>query len=221
VLSRHFLTFFIVALIVLSPMTLIHQDRTANPGTAQAFMNLGIILVPATMLNALCSAIILHGAFQSMRKRPVNLLESLKVAFRQFLPLMALALIEFIALMIASILLIIPGLVLYTMWLVAMPTCVVERTGPWRGLRRSRELTKGYRWKIFWLILLLLFVTLINPLIRYALMAAGGETAAVIGTLIWTAIVSAFYSVVVAVTYYDLRVAKEGIDIEQIASVFD
>jgi hypothetical protein len=39
--------------------------------------------------------------------------------------------------------------------------------------------------------------------------------------LIWTAIVSAFYSVVVAVTYYGLRVAKEGIDIEQIASVFD
>ena len=44
---------------------------------------------------------------------------------------------------------------------------------------------------------------------------------ATIGNTIWGAIGSAFSSIVLAVTYYDLRVAKEGIDIEQIASVFD
>ena len=42
-----------------------------------------------------------------------------------------------------------------------------------------------------------------------------------VGSLIWTAIGAAFSSVVIAVAYHDLRVAKEGVDIEQIAAVFD
>ena len=40
-------------------------------------------------------------------------------------------------------------------------------------------------------------------------------------SLIWNAIWSTFYAIVVVVTYHDLRVAKEGVDTEQIAAVFD
>jgi uncharacterized membrane protein len=126
-----------------------------------------------------------------------------------------------VLLILGLILLIVPGLILYTMWLVAVAACVVEQTGPWRSLRRSQELTKGHRWKIFGLFLVLLLLSLINPVLQLALTAAAGPTAGAIGNAIWTAIGSAFSSVVIAVTYYELRVAKEGIDIEQIASVFD
>jgi uncharacterized membrane protein len=132
-----------------------------------------------------------------------------------------LALLETVLLMLGLILLIVPGIMLYTMWLVGVAACVVERTGPWRSLRRSQELTKGHRWKIFGLFLLLLLFSLISPLLQLLLNATAGATAAAIGNAIWTAFGSAFSSVVIAVTYYDLRVAKEGIDIEQIASVFD
>jgi len=38
---------------------------------------------------------------------------------------------------------------------------------------------------------------------------------------IFGVLTDAFYGVVVVVTYYDLRAAKEGIDIEQIIAVFD
>jgi hypothetical protein len=99
--------------------------------------------------------------------------------------------------------------------------CVVERTGAWASMRRSRELTKGHRWKVFGIVLLLIVLSLVNPLLQLVLTAAGGETLATIGVAIWTAIGSAFSSVIIAVTYYELRAAKEGIDIEQIASVFD
>jgi uncharacterized membrane protein len=124
--------------------------------------------------------------------------------------------------MFGFMLLIVPGLILYTMWFVAVGPCVVERLGPWTSLSRSQELTKGHRWKIFGL-LVLLFVplNLVSKLVELALSAAGGETLVLVGTLIWTSIEAAFYSVVIAVTYHDLRVAKEGTDIEQIAAVFD
>ena len=122
---------------------------------------------------------------------------------------------------IGLILLIIPGLILYTIWFVSVAACVVERTGAWASMRRSRELTKGHRWKVFGIVLLLLLLSLVSSLLQLLLTAAGGETLALIGTTIWTAIGSAFSSVLITVTYYELRAAKEGIDIEQIASVFD
>jgi hypothetical protein len=42
-----------------------------------------------------------------------------------------------------------------------------------------------------------------------------------IGGLLWNGIWGAFYAIAAVVTYHDLRVAKEGTDIEQIAAVFD
>ena len=39
--------------------------------------------------------------------------------------------------------------------------------------------------------------------------------------LVWKAAWGAFFAVVIAMTYHDLRVAKEGLTTEQIASVFD
>jgi hypothetical protein len=222
VLSRHFLTFFIVTLIAFSPVILLRQvSETAATDVVQALITLGVGFVLLMVLSMLSTAIILHGAFQDMRKRPINLLESLKVAFRRFLPLIVLAVLESVLLVLGIILLVVPGVILYTMWLVAVAACVVERTGPWRSLRRSQELTKGHRWKIFGLFLLLVLLSMISPLLQLLLNVTVGETAALIGNAIWTAIGSAFSSVLLAVTYHDLRVAKEGIDIEQIASVFD
>ena len=48
--------------------------------------------------------------------------------------------------------------------------------------------------------------------------------AAAWGGVIWlilTAIYTAYYNIVLVMMYHDLRAAKEGVDTEQIASVFD
>ena len=49
----------------------------------------------------------------------------------------------------------------------------------------------------------------------------GSTILVLLGTLLWGALWTSYYSIAVVMTYHDLRVAKEGIDIEQIASVFD
>jgi hypothetical protein len=225
VLSHRFLIFFIVSFVAFVPLIVL-QQATANaerdPAQALTMMGLSLVLLVLMMvLSMLSSAVILHGAFQDMRNRPVNLAESLRVGLRRFLPLMGLAFLVAVLMVIGLILFIIPGLILYTIWFVSVAACVVERTGAWTSMRRSRELTKGHRWKVFGIVLLLILLSLFNPLLQLVLSAAGGKTLALIGTTIWTAIGSAFSSVVIAVTYYELRAAKEGIDIEQIASVFD
>jgi hypothetical protein len=116
----------------------------------------------------------------------------------------------------------IPLVILFLMCFVATPACVVERRGAFRSLGRSRALTKGHRWKIFGLILVVLIPALIVAgLITAVLARLGSGVSPPVLSLIWTAIWPAFYAILVAVTYHDLRVAKEGVDTEQIAAVFE
>ena len=90
---------------------------------------------------------------------------------------------------------------------------------------RSAQLTKGHRWRIFGLELLLVgllvIASILIGLLNWALSTIGGPLLGAISGLLWNTVWVAYYAVMVAVAYYDLRVCKEGIDIEQIAAVFD
>jgi MFS family permease len=224
VLSRNFLPFFIVVVVANLPILLMSHDLGTAPAEP-ASANVGASILGAFLavaLNMLSQAIILYGAFQDMRGQRVNLGESLGVGLSRFFPIVGLAIVASLLMGLGFILLIIPGLILMTMWFVATPACVVEQLGPFRSMKRSSQLTKGHRWKIFGLIFVLLIISsIISPTLTVSLAAIGGRLLAVTGSAIWHGVWGAFYAIAVVVTYHDLRVAKEGIDIEQIAAVFD
>jgi hypothetical protein len=263
---RNFPTYFVVTAIAGLPPLLVGALVPASPVTvANPFPNVGaggFTLLLTILVGVLSQAIVLYGVFQDMRGRPVRLADCLKVGLRRFFPLVGLAICVGIAmvaymlffalaifqlskvlqpalLILAFVPLIMPFVALYLMWFVAMPACVLERLGPVRSMGRSRALTKGRRWKIFGLILVILIPALIVAGVITAVMAKLGigvnlrigvffdlnrtpnTVAAEVVSLIWTAIWTAFYAILVAVAYHDLRVAKEGVDTEQIAAVFE
>jgi len=246
-LSGHFLTFFIVTVIAYSPIILLARTLTTQPTDLTdldwALLQMawgGLGLVQLIVLGTFSEAVIVHAAFQDLQRRPVRLAESLNVALRRFLPIVAVAfaMVNLINLVVglASVvvlsiqyeylqyvwpflLIIIPGLVLYAMWFVAVPACVVERLGPWTSLRRSRDLTKGHRWKLCGLTLLLIIP--IVGIIKFGLAIDEGPIVGPIINWICRGICAAFAAVVGAVTYHDLRVVKEGLNIDQITKVFD
>jgi len=195
-------------------------------------------------------AVILHAAFQNMRHQPTNIVESLKVGLRRIFFLLLLAIILGIAALlvaialslavgavvvmfrssaytgVATIVAVILGLAVFafffTMWFVAVAACVMERRGPFGAMGRSQVLTKGHRWRIFGMMLLLFIaISIISVVVGLILSPAGSMIVTFLGNLAWSAIWGAYFATAVAVSYHDLRVAKEGIDIEQIASVFD
>jgi hypothetical protein len=223
VLSRNFLTFMLVTGVASLPGLLMGQ--LSAPAQGNAFANPGttiFLFLLMIVLGTLSQAIVLHGAFQVMRGQPIDLAESARIGLRRFIPLVGLALSMALFLGLATALFVIPGLILYVMWFVATPVCVVEQLGPFRSLGRSRQLTKGHRWKILGLLLVILIPALVVAAI------VGGVTAVILGStfgqivnLLWSAIWTAFLAIVLAVTYHDLRVAKEGVDTEQIAAVFE
>ena len=105
------------------------------------------------------------------------------------------------------------------MWYVALPAIVVERAGPIESLRRSSFLTRGHRSKVFGLWVLIFIV---ESIVGYALRRPLG--AGIVGTagrFLWLVFTAAYQAIVIAVVYYDLRVAKKGIDLDRIAAVFE
>jgi hypothetical protein len=223
VLSRNFLTFFIVTIVAYVPLLLIPGAAGAAPEPSSISVGLiflGVFLM--LVLSLVSQAVVLYGAFQDMRGRPVNLTESLKVGLRRFLPILGLAIVMGLALMLATLLLVIPGLILFTIWFVALPACVVEQLGPFGSMGRSSQLTKGNRWKVFGLIIVLFLISgIVGGMVNVVLGLLRSPILLMIGSLVWNGIWGAIYAIAVVVTYHDLRVAKEGVDTDQIAAVFD
>ena len=130
-----------------------------------------------------------------------------------------MAVVAVVATLAAAILLIVPAFIVATMLWVAVPAAVVERPGVFRSLSRSAFLTKGHRWQIFGVILL---IGIGGLAIGYFVERVFGLGA--LGAILsWavSAVVSAFAASVTAVGYSALRLAKEGVGIEEIAGVFD
>lgn len=221
IFGAHFATFSLIAAVVWLPVAVVgflYQGGGQMAEGIQAAVTFAIIL----LLQPLSTAIILYGAFQHMRGRPVRLGESVSRGLARFLPLVGLMLLTLLGVMLGALLFIIPGIILMVMWYVAVPVNVVERAGPVTSLRRSRALTKGHRWKLFGMYLLVFIVNMIvGSLLPIGAAAVGGPVGALAAQLVWQGVAGAFGSVLVVVAYYDLRVAKEGIDIERIAVVFD
>jgi len=180
-----------------------------------------VVVVLFFMLNQIGQAVLLLGAFQRMRGQPLRVGEALRRAFARFFPLLGLGLLLSLALMLGFLLLVVPAVILFCMWWVVVPACVVEGRGPIESMSRSAALTKGYRWKIFGLAVVVFFMNVIGNQAFALLFGLAGEAASAFGSMLWYVVWTALWNCVLIMTYHDLRVAKEGIDIEQIAAIFD
>lgn len=110
-------------------------------------------LAPA-ILVAVAAALVLHAALirsamAQMEGRPSNLGDNLAAGLRLFLPFIGLSILASLAITCGLILLVVPGVILACAWSVAVPALVEENTGVFGAFRRSAELTRGNRWRIF------------------------------------------------------------------------
>jgi hypothetical protein len=124
--------------------------------------------------------------------------------------LILVAIVAGIGILIGFILIVVPGLILATLWAVAAPVVVLERPGGLRALGRSRELVRGNGWNVFAVILLLvILVGVLGSGIELAADAAGAGVGLVVRVVvgILTAPLSALAA---AVLYFDLRRANAG-----------
>ena len=222
VLSRNLLPFCLVTFIANLPnIAFFAMIRPGVPASTAVWLLVAALV--GAVLNTLSQAIVLYGAFEDMRGRPVDLVESTKIGLRRFFAVLGVALCTAILAGLSAILLLFPAFIVATMLFVSLPACVVERLGPIKSMGRSARLTKGHRWKIFglWLAVMMILFVVQGTLTGVTAGIGAGKIPGLVVRYAWSAVWGAFYAILVVVTYHDLRVAKEGVDTDQIAAVFD
>jgi hypothetical protein len=129
-----------------------------------------------------------------------------------------LALVAFIAL--------VPVLVIiYVRTVVAVPAIVLERASGWHGLQRSWQLISGRFWPTFGRMLLLVLIASIISSVVSAIIDVPASAIDPGNTFIFDQVASAIAAVFVGpityigvtLLYYDIRIRKEGFDIEMLA----
>src|SRR5262245_31490579 len=190
------------------------------------------LAVPASRIQGIVDLIVgqivavtlIYGTLQALRGRQVTVGESLSQGFARLGTAIGVAILSGLGVAVGFILLIVPGLILAMMWAVAIPAAVVERTGVIDTLSRSVSLTRERRWRVFGAILVAGIITvLVNAVIVAIAYFVGGVDSTLFVIVIWaaTAVSQAFTACVYATLYYFLRREKEGVEIDQIAAVFD
>jgi hypothetical protein len=179
-------------------------------------------------------AAVVHGSVASFNGRRASMGDCLATGLKHFVSVVLVGAIVTVAALAATLLLIVPGIIVIVMWFVAIPARVVEHASIGGSLNRSSELTRGYRWSIFGLCIVYFFafaliLLVVSALVGVGLVVTSNEDVlsdidgpiVFVGNTISTMISSIFLSTLVAAIYYELRQIKEGIGPEALASVFD
>ncbi|NLV54496.1 MAG: hypothetical protein GXY13_02675 [Acidimicrobiales bacterium] len=151
---------------------------------------------------------------------------SLRFAWRRIVPLTAVLVVTTVGMLAGLVLCIAPALWLQGIWAVAVPVLLTEDRGAIDSLRRSQELVRGRFWPVLGTILaggLLASVlqgVLVGPTLILTFVGASFLVTSILtglAQIVGVALTTPFVAALTAVVYVDLRVRKEGFDLELLA----
>jgi ABC-type multidrug transport system fused ATPase/permease subunit len=119
--------------------------------------------------------------------------------------LILVGIVAAIGIVIGFVLIIVPGLILITIWSVAAPVVVLENPGVLAALRRSRELVRGNGWQVFGVILVLYIVVGVVSFIIEAVADSAGSGVGIVVRVIIGVLTAPLAALAAAVLYFDLR----------------
>jgi hypothetical protein len=109
-----------------------------------------------------------------------------------------------IAIAIGFVLVIVPGLILLTIWAVISPSIVVEDKGVFESFGRSRELVRGHGWQVFGAIVLTFLIIVVVGIVASLIGAAIGDAGLVILRAIGNVITAPVWALVASILFFDL-----------------
>ncbi|MFI5032723.1 MAG: glycerophosphoryl diester phosphodiesterase membrane domain-containing protein [Reyranellales bacterium] len=214
ILFSHFVPFFGTALVASLPSLVF--DYLVPDSYFHSIIDL--------IVGQIVSVTLVYGSMQALRGRQVTIGECLSEGLKRLGAALGVAILSGIGIFFGMILLIVPGLILAAMWAVAVPAAVIEEMSATAALSRSQELTRERRWRVFGAYFIAGLITVVGgAVVGGAVGVVAGIDSTVFLVAVWAfvALTQAFTACVVATLYYYLRRDKEGVEIHQIAAVFD
>jgi hypothetical protein len=159
--------------------------------------------------------------------RPTSISNSLKAMRGELGSLFGVIALNGLAVLGATLFLIIPGLYLACRLLPCIPAGLLENLGPRAALERSFRLTKGFAGRAFVICLLyavLLYAAIMLFMMPFAVVAGVSArnpvmfhfwmSIAQVGNFVAGVLINPILTIATAVFYYDLRVRKEAFDVQ-------
>ncbi len=186
------------------------------------------IIVPEIVtLTALAIICLLAKAFYD--GRPETAVRALSLSLPLLPGMIVMTLIKLVATSLGFFALIIPGIILTTMFCVATPVFVLERAGILGSLGRSAELTSGHRWRVLLIFIIAFIATaviLVVPELIWSALAINNMnyTNSIQFTMLYNladTLETAIFGVLFIGVYFELKRLIEGPAQSRTVDVFD
>lgn len=163
---------------------------------------------------------------QHLLERSISVGEAYSRVLSSLFPLLGVLVIFMLGSLVFStlaagigLLVFIPGIVVYVWFCLAAPVVIIEREGGFGALRRSRVLVKGFFDKAFFLVVWLTLVEAFVVILVLSLPLLFGSfpgfpSLLSVLSLCLSLPINAFRVISTTMFYYDLRIRKEGYDLQ-------
>jgi len=117
---------------------------------------------------------------------------------------------------------VVPGLIILTIWCVASPVVVVENTGVFAALGRSRELVRGNGWPVFGVIVSVFAIIVVVSIVIGSIGAIGYSFALIfLVQLLLNVALAPIFALAAAVLYFSLRRAEgQPVQVDPVTGAF-
>ena len=184
------------------------------------------LVILSMLLGCFAYGFQLKVAISDLEGQAASLDEAVQVGLKRLFPVLGVSLLLGLGIGFGMLLLIVPGFILAVMWSVALPS-VVERGGVLASFGHSRNLTRGNRWRIFGLVLVVGIVAILIQGILTVIVGGAATTNptgemsifALVAISIYSWVISVLSIVGLAAIYVQLRELKGGGG-ESVAQVF-
>jgi len=235
---RHFLLFIGIAgipqllVLVFSLAQTLFSWSTTDILTGTRNVGMGIVVLIVYLLVAVFAYLYSQGGTmlaisELYLGRTTTITESLRNVSGEVWSLFGLVILSGLAIVGGLILLIVPGIYVACRLLVCLPAALIEKRGPSEALSRSFGLTKDFAGRAF--VILVLFVVLTYaasllftlPAVVALATRVGGSgmirfwtAVSQVGASVGSVLITPILRIATAVFYFDLRVRKEGFDLQ-------
>ena len=206
---------------------------SVNSGTLGSYA----VLAFCTTALEFAAATFLTGVFatfvsQAVLGRRISLAEAWQRVKPRLWPLIGLSAAIGVLVAVGIFICFIPGIYMGVVWAVAAPALILERGTVGTALSRSNLLVRNRWWRTFGILVLTrIIVTIISAIVSFPFVLAGGgslfmrttvtqgsfvvaQLLVTIGAIIGGALTTPFTAAVHGLLYVDLRMRKEGLDLE-------
>jgi hypothetical protein len=244
-LLGRFPLFFTISLLVQLPVIILQMLVPAfqtGGGSGGALIIVAIALLSLLILTPISQAVILYVVAQEYIDRPATLGQAFSYALSRFGSLLGSVILAGLITFLGFLAFCIPGIYLGVLYSFVSQVVVLENLSGMNALNRSKQLVSGHWGRVFGVIFLIqIVIAVIGNLITFALgkvlpfqeivpVAGGGPFQYVvtytsypnyhinIGVVaLVNVVLSAYLAICITLLYLDLRIRKEGFDLEMAA----